>query len=213
MRAYPPSTLTPRESLEQRETNEQLEQMAVSDETLKAYAQAYITHYREVIKRFFGNLAPYLSLYANYPYKITVVRMGPNGVIVGYQPDTQGAIEVIRVEDFDPPLPTLNFFDICKRIPANFITFSFALRAYDDDEAKIEGTRRALEDTLSLLWMSIQVSAFSKLCFELLEAEDIVPEPFKQEETKSELTTLGHYAAFSFSATSNSSTAASTSSA
>lgn len=159
--------------------SERLEEMNVSDETLKEYAVGYIAHYRAVIERFFSNLAPYLARYVRYPYKVTVVRMGPNGTIIGYCPAPEASVEVIRTEDFDPPLPSLNFFDIYERIQAEFVSFSFQFRTYDAVEAEIEGTRSALSDALHLLWLSIDAPAFNTLCLELLEAEGLSADPDK----------------------------------
>ena len=184
MKAYPPTHLTLKESIERRES-ERLEEMNISDETLKEYAEGFIKHYRAVIERFFSNLAPYLARYVKYPYKITVVRWGPNGTFIGYRPNTEASVEVIKVQDFDPPLTSFNFFDIYERMQAEFVSFSFTFRTYDAVEAEVEGTRQALSDALRLLWLSIDGPSFNTLCLELLEAEGLTTDPSEDQNTES----------------------------
>jgi hypothetical protein len=176
MKIYSSSHLTPAESIERTETNEQLGSMNVSNETLKAYAESVLTHYRAVIERHFANLAPYLALYARHPYKITVVRIGPNGTIIGYKPATEPSVSVVRLEDFDPPIKYANLFDVQDRLDANLLTFDFSFRTYDAKEAEVHGTRMALSDALYFLWMGIDAPTFEKLCLELLEAEGLTGE-------------------------------------
>jgi hypothetical protein len=176
MKTYSPSHLTPAESIQRAETNEQLESMNVSDETLRDYAQNVIKHYRETIERHFPNLARYLAVYAQFPYEITVVRIGSNGTFIGYKPTSNQSISVLRLEDFQPPIKYVNLFDLQERLNANLMTFDFSLRTYDSDEAKIYGTRMALSDALAILWMGIEAETFEKLCLELLEAEGIKDE-------------------------------------
>lgn len=190
MKIYSPSHLTPAESIQRTETNEQLGSMNVSDETLKDYAEGVITHYRLVIERHFGNLAPYLAVYAQHPYQITVVRIGSNGTFVGYKPATEASVSVVRLEDFDPPIKYANLFDVQDRLQANLITFDFSFRTYDANEAEIHGTRMALSDALYFLWMGIDGATFEKLCLELLEAEEITDEIESGETANKEFDTV-----------------------
>lgn len=182
MKVYPPSHMTPKESQERLETNEQLEQ-DITDETLAEYAEGVITHYRAITEQHFSSLTPYLALYAQYPYKITVVRIGPHGTFIGYKPATEPSVEVIRIQDFNPPLESMNLFDVRDRLDANFMTFDLSDRTYDASEAEIEGTRLALSDALHILWVGIDAPRFTSLCLELLDAEGVGNEVGEEEET------------------------------
>jgi hypothetical protein len=172
MKLYPPSQLTPKESIESAQAN-QSESMNVSDETLRLYPGVVIAQYRAVIEQHFSNLAPHLALYAQFPYSVTIVRIGSNGTFIGYKPAAQAAVTIMRLEDFDPPIQYANLFDLQNRLEANLMTFDFRTRTYDADEARIEGTRMALGDALQVLWMGIDAPSFEKLCIELIEAENI----------------------------------------
>ncbi len=175
MKLYPPSQLTPKESIESAQAN-QSESMEVSDETLRLYPGVVIARYRAVIEQHFSNLAPHLALYAQFPYSVTIVRIGSNGTFIGYKPAEQAAVTIMRLEDFDPPIQYANLFDLQNRLEANLMTFDFRTRTYDSDEARIEGTRMALGDALQVLWMGIDAPTFEKLCIELIEAENITDE-------------------------------------
>lgn len=176
MKVYSPSTLTPKESTERIETNQQLESMNVTDDTLKEYAEGVLANYRTVIEEHFKGIAPHLGLYARHPYEITVVRIGTNGTFIGYKAADAPGVSIIRLEDFDPPIKTMNLFDVRDRLEANLITFDFSFRTYDDREAEIYGTRMALNDALNFLWMGIDAPTFEKLGLELLEAEGLTDE-------------------------------------
>jgi hypothetical protein len=181
MKVYPPSYMTPKESQERLEADEQLER-DLTDETLTEYAEGVITHYRAIMERHFSSLTPYLALYAQYPYKITVVRIEPHGTFIGYKPATEPSVEVIRIHDFNPPLESMNLFDVRDRLDANFMTFDLSDRTYDASEAEIEGTRLALSDALHILWVGIDAPRFTSLCLELLDAEGVSDEIEKEEE-------------------------------
>ena len=79
----------------------------MSDESLKKYALGVIDHYRAVIERHFGKLAPHLALYHQYPYQITVVRIDA-GTFIGYKPASKPSVTLKRLEDFDPPIKELD---------------------------------------------------------------------------------------------------------
>jgi Restriction endonuclease len=175
MKVYPPSQLTLKESRASNNATE-LESMDVSDETLRVYPEAVLAQYRAVIEQHFENLAPYLALYAQFPYNVTVVRIGRHGTFIGYKPGEEPTVTVIRLEDFEPRIEYVNLFDIQNRLEANLMTFDFSTRTYDRDEAKVEGTRMALADALQFLWIGIDSSTYEKLCIELMEAEGITDE-------------------------------------
>lgn len=175
MKIYPPSQLTLKESSASNEV-QQSEPIDVSDENLRLYPDALLAQYRLVIEQHFANLAPYLALYAQFPYQITVVRIGRNGTFMGYKPAEKAAVTVMRLEDFEPRIEYANLFDLQNRLEANLMTFDFTIRTYDSDEARIEGTRMALADALHLLWMGIDAFTFEKLCIELIEAEGMTDE-------------------------------------
>lgn len=132
-----------------------------------------ITEYRTVIDRHFIELSPYLAVYSQHPYEITVVRIGANGTLIGYKPSKEPSVKVLRLEDFQPPIKYVNLFDVQERLAAPLITFDFSNRSYDSDEAKVYGTRMALNDALSALWIGIDAPMFEKLCRELLDAEKL----------------------------------------
>lgn len=176
MKIYSPSHLTPKETAAENLTNDQLEDMDVSDETLRAYPEAVLKQYRGVIERHFPNIANYLPFYQQHPYEVTVVRIGSNGTFIGYKPADKPSVSIKRLEEFEPKIPYANLFDIQDRLEAKLMTFDFRHRTYDADEALAEGTRMALSDALHVLWIGIDASMFRNLCTELMVAEQLTHE-------------------------------------
>jgi hypothetical protein len=174
MDIYSPFTLTLKES--QRDAaswREAVENMNISDETLREYAEVFLDQYRFTLNRFFSTIGPFIPFYAQAPYKTIIVRMGPNGVIIGHRPEATATIEVIKADDFDPPLDSFNIFEIVNRLQMSFCRFDFSIRTYDREEAEVNATRAALTDALKYFWQTLDEAKFSSLCIELLKAENI----------------------------------------
>lgn len=113
MNIYSPSQLTPEESEEFRKSQNEPNEIEVSNETLIQYASKFIEIYRKTLEAFAPQITPYLSTYKGYPYKTNIIRMGKNGVFIFYQDDGDSSVKVTKFEDIDPPVEA-NLFDIKK---------------------------------------------------------------------------------------------------
>jgi restriction endonuclease len=174
MEVYSAFHMTLEESKElAKRVQEETEAVDVSDENLRSFVELFLKHYRETLERFFPNVAPLIPFYAYYPYETKVLRLGPNGVIIGHIPNENASISILRMSDFDPPLTSLNLFDIIERWKAPFCSFDFQGRSYDIKEAEIEATQRALADALSAFWQATDEGVFSQLCIQLLKEEGV----------------------------------------
>jgi hypothetical protein len=182
MKVYPPSHLTPEESIERQKAEKETTLEIISDETIKEYIHNYFKHYRNTLEQFFSTLAPYLAFYAEYPYETLILRMGINGFIIGHKPSPKASIQVMQISDFDPPLPSFNLFDIIDRWQTPFNSFDFSVRQYNAGEAELDGIRRALADALNCLWITVETTIFSKLSVELIQAEGVEAEAEKETE-------------------------------
>lgn len=76
-------------------------------------------------------------------------------------------------QDFEPPLETVDVFKVAQYWQTPFTRFDFSIRKYGAEEAELEGKRHALSDAFASFWQTVDGETFSKLCIELLEAEDI----------------------------------------
>ena len=134
---------------------ERVEQMQVSDGDLKQYIEAYFSSFRSTVDEFFPQVAKSLALYAGAPFHTTVVRLGPNGVIIGHRRSDSSRVEVKQVPDFDPPLESTNIFVIAKRLQVEQVSFSATPRTFDLNEAHSDGVGDALSAVLEFFWSSI----------------------------------------------------------
>lgn len=151
-----------------------VEQMKVSDDELVTYIKEFFAAFRMTVEEFFPQVAPSLSLYADAPFHTTVVRFGPNAVIIGHRHNDQSLVEVRRYEDFDPPFDSPNIFDISKRLQFRHCYFSAAPRTFDANEAHANAVRDALSAVLEFFWFSIpDEQTFATVIKKLIEAEGI----------------------------------------
>lgn len=173
MEAYPPYSLTPKESRDLNDNFEQhVEQMDVSDETLIAYVGTFLQTYRVTIQEFFPHVQDILPL-CDTSLQSMILRFNQNGVFIGHRRSQSSKIEIQYVNDLDPPLKSLNVFEIAERFQPLSLWFSFEVRSYDQDEAQQDGIRRALTDVLDYFWQKVKTEDFHRLCLDLLAAEDI----------------------------------------
>lgn len=174
MKVYPPNQKTLEESQEDsKDFREQASQMNVSDETLKEYVQVFLKYYRETLETHFPRLAPTIPFYAHYPFETMILRVGNNGVIIGHRPNESATIKIMRPTDFDPPMNTIDIFDVVQRWQTPFNSFDFSIRAYSINEAKLEATRQALSNALDYFWFTVDEHGFARICEDLLGAEGI----------------------------------------
>lgn len=149
------------------------DQMNVSDETLAEYIRVYFESYREIIEGFFPAFVPFIPLYSNYPYETLILRLGNNGVIIGHRPSATSDIQIMRPDELDLPVDSLNILDIKRCLQLPFMKFDYQIRNYDANEAKIEGVSDALQTALAYFWTTLEPQDFNRLCQELLQAEGI----------------------------------------
>lgn len=174
-KAYPPNHLSIAESAAADRNDATRPPGAVpEDATLAAYVSTFLKQYRRIIDRFFASLAPVLSMYARAPFESTVVRMGPNGVIIAHRPAATPSVAVVQFDDLEPPLERgWTIFTLRDRLDAPFFSFDFTGRPYDQHQAEVEGTRAALHDALSGFWYLIDARRFAELGRELLRLQEI----------------------------------------
>ena len=116
MKIYPLGHATLEESKElSKNFNAEVQNMKVSDDDLKSYVKLFFHNYRVTIERFFQTFSKHIPLYADYPFETSIFRIGENGVITGHSPHKNSIIRILRPSDFDPPLCSMNIFDIQKR--------------------------------------------------------------------------------------------------
>lgn len=174
MNIYSPFLLTPDESHERMKSFDELvSRMNVSDENLINYVQAFFESYRATLEQFFNGIAPSIPFYANHPFETFILRLGPNGIIIGHRPSQTPLVKVMRPADFDPPLDSINIFDVAERWQVPSISFDSNPRTYSLEEAKIVGIRNALASALDYFWQVITPIAFEQLCINILEAEGV----------------------------------------
>jgi hypothetical protein len=174
MEVFPPHHLSVQESTEKtKDFHEQIEHMNVTDQMLEKYIEEFFSYYRDVIDRFFPRMATNIPLYSNYPFRTLVLRVGKNGIIYGYRPDRDFSIRILRPQEFDPPLTTINILAIQEIWQTPLMSFDFRIKKYDEDEARIDGIQRALEDALRSFWMTLTPQKFEMLCIEMLLSERV----------------------------------------
>ena len=175
MKVYPPHYMTPKESQQQVEDSQHAAASSVTNDTLIAYVPDYIDSYRKTVEEFFPTLAPLLPFYAAYPFKTTIVRFGLHPVIMALRHNKTAEVDVMDVKDFQPPMDSVNVFDIAARLNAQFLLFDFSPRRFDKQEAAIIGTRNALNALLEHFWTALVPTekAFKELCQQLLIAEGV----------------------------------------
>lgn len=82
--AYGPNHLSLEESVECMSSfNELVRQMNVSDSDLVRYVEEYLASFRSTVEKFSPQIADSLSMYAHAPFHTLVLRIGPNGVVIG----------------------------------------------------------------------------------------------------------------------------------
>lgn len=82
---YPPTHQLPIETFDDNQYSETLDAIEVSDDALVKFVEHYFESFRKTVEEFFPQIANALTLYACAPFQTTVVRLGPNGVIVGHR--------------------------------------------------------------------------------------------------------------------------------
>ncbi len=142
MKAYSPFTSGSEELEQDVGVPEGIAEMNISDATLVEYVGGYIRSFRKTVEEFFPRLAGSIPFYSSYPFHTTVVRFGPNGVLIAHRPDLCPEVDVRRFQDFDPPLT--NICEIAGRLKAPVCCFDFKLRKYDSEESHLYGVRDAL---------------------------------------------------------------------
>lgn len=170
MKVYPPSHLTLKESQDRFHHEKNIKPIIVSDETLVHYVTNFLEQYRKTLEQYFSEIAPFLTTYRNYPYKVSIVRMD-NGVFIFYQSAVENLVEI---QDFDELSPKVeaNLFEIKKLFDPCWGEFDFSNREYSKIEAEIRGKAMALDDVLQVFWLLIEKGEdFEKVCLNLIEAE------------------------------------------
>lgn len=174
MKVNGPFQATEKESQEFAEDwHDQVSKMNVPNETLEQYVETFLDRYREVMSQFFPKLAVLIPFYTQYPFLVSIVRLGPNGVIIGYQPDDDITIRMLDIKDLDLPPGPVNFFEIERKLSASHTSFDFRIRAYSLAEAQSEATSTALSHALAAFWSTLDEHRFSDLCSDLLEREGL----------------------------------------
>lgn len=152
---------------------EDVREMNVSDETLEEYIDIFLANYRSTLEKFFSYLSPLIPFYAQHPFETFILRLGNNGVIIGHRPNTKSTVNIMRPQDFNPPLNTVDIFKVRDYWQTPFTNFDFRIRKYDATEAELEGKRQALSDALDAFWRTVEERVFTQICVQLLEAEKV----------------------------------------
>ncbi len=173
MKIYSPFTATPEQVEGYKSADEQAAPAEIPDEQFERYVEEYFTHYRNALERYFPRIAPYIGLYRAHPFTTFVLRLGSQMALIGHRPSSTRAIKVMRPADFDPPLTTINLFQVADLWQAAVIAFNFKLERYDAEEAETEAIRQALTDALEVFWLVLEADAFHNVCTELLRREGI----------------------------------------
>lgn len=98
----------------------------------------------------------------------------PQGIVIAHRPAELAKIQVLRVEDFEPPLDALNLLTIQQRLGAPFFSFDFTWRGYDASTGEKAGISAALDAGLVGLLRDMDPRQFEELCLKLIEAEGVV---------------------------------------
>lgn len=171
---YSPSTVTPGEAeVLRHEIDTRAALFDVSDAQLERYIETFLDHYRQTLETFFPYVAPRAFLFARYPFHTHVLRLGDRGFIIGYRPSAAAAVTIMHPADFDPPLGTVNVFDVASRWQTPFVTADLSAKRYDAAAAAEDGTRQALNDALEIFWSILSPANFTAICTELLRLESI----------------------------------------
>jgi hypothetical protein len=174
MKVYRPDEMTEQESLAVAEQfRQQIDEMNVPDERLKEYTLALLESYRDTLGHFSSQITSRVPFYSEGPFHIRILRLGTNGVIWGCRPDHTQTIRIVRPQDFDPPLSTINLPEIQQDWQTPYMWFDFRIRDYDFEEARSDGVNRAIGDALDAFWQTLTPLVFRELCTELLQAEGV----------------------------------------
>jgi hypothetical protein len=177
MEIFSPFHIVPEESRVLAQNFQQLvERMNVSDQALTDYVRAMIETYRSTLEQFFPKIASSIPFYAEYPFETLILRIGPNGVMIGHKPSSISSVKVMRPGDFEPPLETINILDIAKRWQVPGMSFDTRPRNYNAEEAKADGRLRALDSALDYFWQTASPTVFEQLCRRLLGEEKVLLE-------------------------------------
>ncbi len=152
----------------------------ITDDQLRAYADHRFLVFRQTLEQYFPTLAQYVPAYVEHPFDTYVLKLGEHGIIMGHRPATGAypTTRVMRLEDFDPPLPMpLNMFDVLDRWGTrDYYSFDFSGRLYGNEEAEFEGVRQAFASVRHIFWHALDVERFKAICLELLKAEGVTLE-------------------------------------
>ena len=173
MKFYTPFQLDIEESNEfQKDFDERTKDLVIEDDVLIKYAQNYIESYCNTINQYFNEIKNYVSICINYPYRISIYRIGPNGVCFFYKPDETETISVYRPEDLDDSIESMNLFEVAKVFEPIFYKFDFRPREYSLKEAEIDGIKQALSSAFAFFWNAIDEKDFIELCDEVVLLEN-----------------------------------------
>ena len=165
---YPPRMALPWEEISPSEIEE-------TDDELVAYWNTEEASYRTTLETYFPRVAPHLPGYDYAPYKVTVLRMGKNGLIVGHTPSDAQQVVVKPLSDVldKPSGSSWTIYEVGDRIEAMRLWFNFAGGSYSLERAEGAGAYRAFHDALLLLWHVQEASWFEAFVRGVLEAEGV----------------------------------------
>lgn len=171
MKVYPPTHVDPRRS-----TNDPLpaDYSPPLEEGILDYVREYWRSYRETIDKHFSDFAAVFTLYKGFPYDATVVRLGPNGVLIYHSPRGHGRISFRQAQEFVSGDEGFNVFGVQERLGADLVEFDFTGRLYNADTGEVAGIQAALRDALTLFWHLLPADAFERLVRDLLDASGVI---------------------------------------
>lgn len=145
-----------------------------ADKVLRSYVNTYWETFRRDVELYFGELAGHLDWYRSYPFHTTVVRLGPQGTVIGHKPSGEAQVDVVDVADVTSG-DHVNIFEIQKNLDVEVVKFDFTYRSYDGSDAERAAHVDAFEAARDLFWQALPPNDFEKLCRKLLEAEAVRP--------------------------------------
>jgi len=169
---YPPSHRLPTESFD--EPTQELLSAVVSDAELVAFITHYTDFYRKTVEEFFPQIAAALPFYARAPFHTTVVRMGPNAVIVGHKRSSEAGVEVKQFHEITPLIDPPNVLVLVEQLEFESCWFDGTPNQYNKEQAELRGVRDALSGVLDFFWQTIPDSkTFERICRQLMVAEGL----------------------------------------
>lgn len=148
-----------------------------TDEALRVHFERYWIAYRRTVKTHFSEQAVHFRLYADPYYRTTIVRIGANGLIFCHCPESSATVDVIQIQDIQPPLQDWNIYTIQRHFGATFIAFDFIPLEYGAEQGDFAGSDAALREALAYFWQVLPGAEFENLTKELAELEGIACTP------------------------------------